>query len=1148
MSRQRVRKPPCPPKDIAMDLSSSTPDQRKAVQHLDGPLLVCAGAGTGKTFTLTQRVAWALVGNPEEGIPPYLDSIDQALVITYTNKAAAELKGRFRSALRSIGRFQDALRVDGAWVSTIHGMCSRILHAHALELGIDPEFGIALGADVEGAKTQAMDMAIRDVATSDLYQPLFAEFETLGVKAMVGRILGEAACQTRGLDAFNLGPGPTDTQALLRIAIDQAENLATAGTAKTAERASLIAQSLAAYQAAGADSSKLSDLVREMGLGRMRGEAAAELKTAIYALQDAESLNRSWDLLQLLMQLARIVQTNYQALLHSESMVDTGELIRTTLDAFDEHPEIAHEYTRRFKLIMVDEFQDTSQLQIDMIERIAGPGRTHLCTVGDSQQSIYRFQGADVGVYLKHKRDMVADGALLVELQDNFRSNSDILAFVRAVCSKPGFFEEDFLDLRAGSTGRVYHGGAPRIELAVTMYDDKCREAAIAQEARLIATRFRAFLDEGHVPSDMVILMGATTHMDAYASALHEAGIPCMAAGGSKYYASPHVQRCLSLLATLANPYDSQSMMDVLSSEVLPVSTEDLLYLSTYVNEQTGLPTRQNFAQSFLRRDRAPQEASPLLQHAMDVLKRAWRKLGTVSPSRIFLETVVDSGWFDRLATQGEQGQAIIADIVKMVRLAQDAEQAAGFDMARVANALRAASQSENEAPGVLSAEGLQAVRLMTVHSSKGLEFPIVAVTSCFTSRFDSGSLRTVVENGTVHASLMPKGTQLTSTAYDVDGVTLAAAATLADLRAKIIDVDTRNTKAERRRLFYVAATRATDALIVAMNKRRTKTVEYKEVEADLLQALFPGQDDFPTQSTTFDYGGSEPAVFTRIDVHPESADDAAADRRATAVRGRGGGIALPQLKETANLPMVPLPRRKGFFSYSSIAPHDENLAMAPGPRPEAIDGPRDDLVAFAPSVDYDKATDFGTALHRTCEWIALQGGASAVDDSLVRMAAARFANTYGVCDTNRLHDAAFRWLHSDIAAQSYAFASHQPEVPFCVQVADGCLEGEIDLLCTNGDGHAFIVDYKTGGSPTETPDQLHDKHLLQAQCYAFATLTSGYTSVELHFVRVERTDPADPAQPQAVDYAFAIEDLPALKTVISEAKAAATATQERRS
>ena len=120
-----------------MDLSTLMPQQRDIVMTLDRPLFVSAGAGSGKTFTLTRRILWAL--SPESA---FIRNLDQVLAITFTKDAAAEIRERVRGALIEEGMDDIALQVDDAWISTIHGMCSRILRAHALELGLDSEFSV----------------------------------------------------------------------------------------------------------------------------------------------------------------------------------------------------------------------------------------------------------------------------------------------------------------------------------------------------------------------------------------------------------------------------------------------------------------------------------------------------------------------------------------------------------------------------------------------------------------------------------------------------------------------------------------------------------------------------------------------------------------------------------------------------------------------------------------------------------------------------------------------------------------------------------------------------------------------------------------------------------------------------------------------
>ena len=169
-----------------MDLSTLMPQQLQIVKTLDRPLFVSAGAGSGKTFTLTRRIVYAL--SPESG--PFVEHLDQVLAITFTKDAAAEIRDRVRRALIEEGMDEEALTVDDAWISTIHGMCSRILRAHALELGIDPEFTVLTDTD------ELMDQAVEHVlgrATAPmprLSSPPRLRPSTLGIpwRARAGRL------------------------------------------------------------------------------------------------------------------------------------------------------------------------------------------------------------------------------------------------------------------------------------------------------------------------------------------------------------------------------------------------------------------------------------------------------------------------------------------------------------------------------------------------------------------------------------------------------------------------------------------------------------------------------------------------------------------------------------------------------------------------------------------------------------------------------------------------------------------------------------------------------------------------------------------------------------------------------------------------
>ena len=412
-----------------MNLSTCTPGQRQSIEHVRGPLLVSAGAGSGKTFTLTQRIAYALL--PESG--PAASGVDEVLAITFTEKAAAEIKARVKRTLRAEGLAEEALRVDGAWISTIHGMCARILRAHALDLGLDPAFGIMGDAERAEAVADAIDGALgddNDIIARGSYAALFDEYPARStmplapsVASMLQALMDKAAGLRGGLDALDFGPSPAQASTLARELLLAYEGvlpaLERAGKSASAERArAAAADAVEALGAFLADASAASDaralaavvdgcayLPCTFGGADVKAEVKAYQAVHARVAQNV-ALALAHPLASELMALAREVTARFEGAKRAACKLDNDDLLVRTLDAFERCPDIAARYERRFKLVMVDEFQDTSQLQIDMIARLAGPRCAHLCTVGDAQQSIYRFRGADVNVYEAHKKAM----------------------------------------------------------------------------------------------------------------------------------------------------------------------------------------------------------------------------------------------------------------------------------------------------------------------------------------------------------------------------------------------------------------------------------------------------------------------------------------------------------------------------------------------------------------------------------------------------------------------------------------------------------------------------------------------------------------------------------------------------------------------
>lgn len=1189
--------------------------QEKCVNTLDKPLAVSAGAGSGKTFTLTRRIVHAL----ESG---YLTDIDQVLAITFTSKAAGEIKSRVKGALRAGGMTEQALKTDEAWISTIHGMCSRILRAHALELGLDPAFKVADEATVKTLLDASLEevlggrddlVTVAEGVSSQRLDALFASFDvhpagprTASVEGMVRQLVEAASAHPDGMASLVAppeAPSPIKLLAQLVDVADTAYALAD-GVKPGSTRDKFLAATQDALEGARELIGRGSDVLtyrralsamngfpvpgRNFGKNTPYGEQAVELAEQYCAIAAQARCGLVQEQLATLIDVAKSVADAFARRKREAGLLDNNDLLAFASRAFRDHPAIQAAYADRFKLVMVDEFQDTDQLQVDMIKRMAGEGFSRMCTVGDAQQSIYRFRGADVSVYRRHLEDVRRRNPEgIIELPDNFRSHGDVLALCDRIFEQPQVFGAEFMSLAPGraesKVKRPFLPDGPRVQVQVTVTPSRgvASADAAAVAARRVAKSFSGFAAAGHRPGDMVVLLGGMGRANVYAEALRAEGLPCVVAGGSIFNRAPEVALMVRLAQAIANPKWTTALFEVLSSELFALSADDLLELSTGMDEERGIPRRRAFDQGFRHIERkvaSGRAVSPALAACASLMRRASEQVGNVALADIMQGIVADSGWLARLEAAGPEGLARAGNVYKAIRMARDIEAAGGVGPAGVADELALRVELAKEAPGALSAEGGDFVRIMTVHASKGLEFPIVAVAelrddAARSQAFECCSIegRTYVslDGGHVLERLKEKTSSLVakSGSYqpfcEFDDEELAAMVSRsqlpADRRAAIKLHEERGEAAESRRLLYVALTRAKEALVVSMRGKSSKvdaTGLSKSCWGDVQSALVGECCAFEPGVSMFDFGGQRPARvecmhLTPVDVEELLGASDAADGAASQVDGEPGadelapgGCPAGGKPGTIALPLVgpyepergkPYEgARAGVFSYSSIAEDGEGFADF------SVEDAADDAASASLGVrDADAATSLGTAFHRLAQLAALawQSGCALERPDAARQQALERSCGLSAEQRDRLDAALERWFASDIASRMGACESANPEAPFLVRVGGPCdaayLEGEIDLLgCVapagtreQPAGSALVVDYKTGGSPAETAEQLHEKHLLQATCYAYAVLLEGYAQVECVFVRVEQDRADAPGQPQTVSYRFDAAD-----------------------
>lgn len=1206
-----------------MDLSTLMPQQLQIVKTLDRPLFVSAGAGSGKTFTLTRRIVYAL--SPESG--PFVEHLDQVLAITFTKDAAAEIRDRVRRALIDEGMDEEALTVDDAWISTIHGMCSRILRAHALELGIDPEFTVLTDTDelMDQAVEHVLGRATAPDAAPELaaslkalyaWYPMAGEGGSFGggttIKGLVRDLLELSSQLPGGMDDARVARGQADTSALA-----DAYRAALGASKAATEKAQTALDAIDAFEASG---KTMEDAARLMMSCTMPRASKAFPKEQVELLK-AEAADAFINIvlacggpaLDALVGLARAVEAEYRALKAAQSALDNNDLLRMAYEALRDYPAIRAAYEGRFKMVMIDEFQDTDQMQVDLIRYLTGAGERALCTVGDAQQSIYRFRGAEVEVFRRQECKVgssaapeataVADAPAgeLVKLVRNFRSHDEVLRYVaRVFDGDDGGLMQGFLDLEAsdGRKDTLVADASRRQALFVAGGSTQERTQA---KARAIAERFRALADAGQPQGGMVLLLGRMTNADVYAQAFRDQGLDCVIAGGSVFAQAAEVQTVRALACALANPADTaQGLMPLLASPMFALGAQEFLALATKLDSETGETSRRNIDAGIMSDSDVPGlQGLPLVTRAREVLRYALRRVGRDSFAAIARDAVNASGWFVRLAQCGPEGKAIAANVLKALDAVAEAEAEFGNSPRSIALAFDRFLAGK-EAPGALNEEGDGAVRIMTVHASKGLEYPVVAVAECFGVRKPSGA----AQMGRVEG-----GAQVVALPARFDGVKLAdgtfvkgddvkkqfehvfkgkgaspwlppelmedvcATGSPAEAFARLRNDDLQLSLEERARLLYVAMTRARELVILAMDagvSRGKVTAPTFDVETDLtydvLRRILPTDAlDMPQldadrlvfdNSQSGDYELISLSDFTFGEQAFEA--NASLDAEGRLVRGDtdvAGNAAHSTVPGPADpkpdsfelvypqaagvrMGICPFPARDSY-SYSSIAAAlhaeaEDRAAETRVPMDEAGDDAESDgsemtdadVAAVEPA---GNPMALGSVFHAACQWLIEMGA-----DALPAERADALARLWRLTpeQRERFDVALDRWLKSSVRAELFAWPCIRAEVPF---FSLGCedediarygayAEGAIDALATDpaDPSRALVIDYKTGGTPDETPEQLQEKHALQARVYADALHKAGFEAVTVKFVRVEQANPAifvEPAEPQVVTY-----------------------------
>jgi ATP-dependent helicase/nuclease subunit A len=1053
-----------------VSVATTDQDARDRIRlSLDESLCIEAGAGTGKTTALVARVVNVLRTGRA--------TVDQIGVITFTEAAAAELSSRVREALeQALADEPDATAREHlhealtglyrAHIETIHAFATTLLRERPVEAGLDPAFEVADNLAAQLAFDTAYDDFQTGLLNGSVPEVGAALSRGFGVSQI--RSLADVINRHRSLLPLQLDPvKAADVDGFVAFYQAHADQLhSLLPLAARDENAAPQMEAIIAFSeklAQTADDADWRDREILESAPKVRKNAGAQTHwvdaddcrrtKAIFvelreATEEIRAEMRTEAICRLIPHAERFV-IELELERRREGRADFDDLLIWARNLLLASAEARAYFRRRFPVLLVDEFQDTDPVQAEIAILIASdqeplpddvlallPRPGGLTVVADPKQSIYRFRGADISVY-----DAVRNGPLRgqpPQLVQNFRSTAGVISWVNDV------FDRAFVAIAGvqpantalAATGSGLVDQTRSICVLHAEPSDSAEEARVT-EARLIAGAIRRAVDEGWPVrdettrqeraaafGDVAILFPTRTGQDDFEAALRSQEIPYRVEGGRGFFARQEILDLSSLLAAIDDPADAVSLVAALRSSVFACTDEEI-YL--HVVRQRRLDFRSDT------------EGSPAsIVQAFALLNELHRLRARTSLARLVREAVKRTRLIE-VALTGWDGRQAAANVAKLVEQARAFSGGGGGGLRAFARWLADQRGSrDTEDAGVAEATD-DAVRLVTMHSSKGLEFPIVALANLGSKA--GGQTQPVADRE--HHRLELRIT-VNKNPFETPGFEAAWAAEQAQLQA------------EELRLLYVAATRARDRLIIPISYKGVKP----PAKLAALAPSLPGPDE-PVETPVNGCVLLDPATLpvARDDEPPAPVTppawkvDAALEARARWV----DAAAALRAAARDELAVFPASRDEGDAPLSArmIAADDEPLIVSDGP-PAPI----------------------GDAMHRVLELVDLRDPRG-VDETVASVCA--LAGLAG--HEEQLGELVRACLASPVVARLRATTRSWSEVPYTTRKPDGYATGRIDLVFEE-DGELVVVDWKSDSVAAGGVEAAGELHRSQGEAY----------------------------------------------------------------
>lgn len=1142
-----------------------TDAQGIAIHEHERNLIVVAGAGSGKTFVLVERFLNLLDVHPDW-------PLNALVAITFTKKAAQEMRDRVRQALEQ--RYNAAqtseerevwskriTAMDSARIDTIHGLCASILRANAAGAGIDPGFEVLDEVDARLLLDDVIDSVLQAAAREgNPATRLLAEYEINTVRRALEDLItadmpdipdnilagwqaaweqgaAETISRMRENPAYRMsadwmpeGGWPQDNDdKLMNIwagcwslleTVDQSEDITYCLDAMVRLK-QLIKVNVGS---AGNWGGKEGLVIAKDRLRNIREAVTTALDSI--GTPPGELDHKAAELLPLWVNLIRQAQAAYWQQKQENSLLDFNDLERLTHQLLTEHPAVRRRYQGgEFKHVLVDEFQDTNPVQWAIVRGLADveqPGS--LFVVGDPKQSIYMFRSADVSVFEAVKEQITqADGGE-VALATSFRTHQPLVAAFNALFRHILRRDENSpvrkYEVELGEPMQAIRPAAPSAEAPIEVIlinkdlleDDNNAEMRRRWEAAEVARRLRELVEgeqrliydkqlKQQRPigyGDMAILFQSMSNITLYEDVFKASGLPFVTVSGRGYYSRQEVWDVLALLTALHNPNDDLALATALRSPLFGLSDDALLALRLQRDENNN---RRPLWETLAHDASVLEDEQARLTFARTCLQRLRGLAGRLTIAELLRAALDETGYLAVL-TSLPDGARRRGNVEKLLDKADSSGQVTLGAFNQYLHDLSAREVREGEA----AVDVKDAVTLMTVHASKGLEYPLVALVDIGWSRGSRNNASVMLdpEYGLACKVYDPQTDKLEeSYAY-------AQAARLQDLRET----------AERKRLLYVAATRAQDYLLLSGQILSSKDGAWKETTwlGWLWDALgFDGQEFTPGSRLLDAYTWGKVKVTIPEQMPPENDFETKADDLAS-------GWELPSVREGLPLPggeAAPL-LADIQVERSAIARHitATQIADLGGAKIDPFyrhkfrrsvlqDAPNTIEPVSARTPITVSQRIIGEIVHRVLGWWRFPDGQATFDGILDSYAwqlgvVDERQRSYAVQEAHKLID---RMLRSEVYAWLVAAEPVYRELPFVYRTDKRIIHGVLDVLFRRGDGDKgwAVLDYKT--SYVNGYQSSNDKHLVEDHARRFHLQVGVYAAAAQQQLKAEFGD-----------------------------------------